>query len=302
MHTLSKIGLGAVLSVASLSSHAALNVFTCQPDWAALVEQHAPDAEIYSATTAMQDPHYIQARPSLIAKMRKADLVVCSGADLEVGWLPELQRQSRNGKVQNGKPGMFWVTDYVKVLDKRDSVDRSMGDVHGHGNPHVQFAIADMPTVSKALASRLAKIDPDNQALYQGQGVKFRAQWQQNIQRWQQSALPLQGIQLVDYHETHRYLFAWLGASQIADLEPKPGLPPTAAHLNQLSNMDVSQVTGVVYSSHQPEDSARWFAEQTGLPTAELAQSVGGRPNTDTLTGLIDDSIAQLIKLADAKP
>nr|WP_239445578.1 zinc ABC transporter substrate-binding protein [Vibrio nigripulchritudo] len=157
---LSKFFLTSGLLVTSLSVNASLNVFTCQPDWASLVKQHAPNAEVFSATTAMQDPHYIQARPSLISKMRKADLVVCSGAELEIGWLPELQRQSRNRNVQNGKDGLFWVTDYVKMLDTHDHVDRSMGDVHSHGNPHVQFAVADIPNVSKALVERLTKIDP----------------------------------------------------------------------------------------------------------------------------------------------
>lgn len=294
---LSKLYITAGLLGASFTANASLSVFTCQPDWAALVKQHAPNAEVYSATTAMQDPHYIQARPSLISKMRKADLVVCSGAELEIGWLPELQRQSRNSKVQNGKDGLFWVTDYVKMLDTHDHVDRSMGDVHAHGNPHVQFAVADMPAVSKALVERLAKIDPNNQALYKGNGVKFRADWRKHVVRWQSVADELKGVNLVGYHQTHRYLFAWLGIKQVADLEPKPGLPPTVAHLNSLSSITPEHAQGIVYSSHQPTEATQWLSERTGLPVAELAQSVGGRPNTDTLAALVDDSIAQLLGL-----
>ncbi|BDU38181.1 metal ABC transporter solute-binding protein, Zn/Mn family [Vibrio nigripulchritudo] len=294
---LSKFFLTSGLLVTSLSVNASLNVFTCQPDWASLVKQHAPNAEVFSATTAMQDPHYIQARPSLISKMRKADLVVCSGAELEIGWLPELQRQSRNRNVQNGKDGLFWVTDYVKMLDTHDHVDRSMGDVHSHGNPHVQFAVADIPNVSKALVERLAKIDPENRALYKGEGVKFRANWRKHMSRWQKQGEALKGMQLVGYHETHRYLFAWLGIKQIADLEPKPGLPPTVAHLNSLSSISSDDAAGIVYSSHQPTDASDWLSQRTGLPVAELAQSVGGRANTDTLATLVDDSIVQLLSL-----
>lgn len=294
---LSKFYITAGLLAASFTANASLSVFTCQPDWAALVKQHAPNAEVYSATTAMQDPHYIQARPSLISKMRKADLVVCSGAELEIGWLPELQRQSRNSKVQNGKDGLFWVTDYVKMLDTHDHVDRSMGDVHAHGNPHVQFAVADMPAVSKALVERLVKIDPSNQVLYKGNGVKFRADWRKHVVRWQSVADELKGVNLVGYHQTHRYLFAWLGIKQVADLEPKPGLPPTVAHLNSLSSIGREDAQGIVYSSHQPTEATKWLSERTGLPVAELAQSVGGRPNTDTLAALVDDSIAQLLGL-----
>ncbi|RBM39064.1 metal ABC transporter solute-binding protein, Zn/Mn family [Vibrio tarriae] len=287
----------SVFALFSFPSVASLNVFVCQPDWEDLVRQHAPSAQIYSATTAMQDPHYIQARPSLIAKMRSADLVVCSGAELEIGWLPELQRQSRNPKVQPGQPGLFWVSDYVDVLDKHEHVDRAMGDVHAHGNPHVQFAVADMPDISHALSKRLSEIDPENQALYQGMGLRFRADWQKRVSAWREQAKALQDMQVVGYHQTHRYLYAWLGVEQVADLEPKPGLPPTMAHLNELARTDFSQVSGIVYSSHQPVDAANWLAQRSQLPIVQLAQSVGGRENTDSLVELIDDSIAQLLKL-----
>ncbi|KAB0300249.1 zinc ABC transporter substrate-binding protein [Vibrio fortis] len=294
---LSKLYITAGLLAVSFTANASLSVFTCQPDWAALVKQHAPNAAVSSATTAMQDPHYIQARPSLISKMRKADLVVCSGAELEIGWLPELQRQSRNSKVQNGEDGMFWVTDYVKMLDTHDRVDRSMGDVHAHGNPHVQFAIADIPAISRALVERLVKIDPSNQVLYKGNGVKFRADWRKHVVRWQSVSAQLKGVNLVGYHQTHRYLFAWLGIKQVADLEPKPGLPPTVAHLNSLSSIGHEDAQGIVYSSHQPTEAAKWLSERTKLPVTELAQSVGGRPNTETLAALVDDSITQLLGL-----
>ncbi|EHH2448707.1 zinc ABC transporter substrate-binding protein [Vibrio vulnificus] len=288
------------LLLLSMPSIAGLNVFVCQPDWADLVRQHAPDARIYSATTAMQDPHYVQARPSLIAQMRRADLVVCSGAELEIGWLPELQRQSRNPKVQNGQTGLLWVSDYVQMLDKHEQVDRAMGDVHAHGNPHVQFALADMPAVSRALADRLALIDPDNQSLYKGMGVKFRHAWQKRLSVWREQARPLRGMQVVGYHQTYRYLYAWLGIEQVADLEPKPGLPPTMAHLQKLNQLDLSQVSGIVYSSHQPVDSANWLAQRSQLPIVQLAQSVGGRAQASDLIALIDDSIAQLLQLRSA--
>lgn len=296
MHMRSK-WLGLLLALVSLPSAASLNVFVCQPDWADLVLKHAPQAHVYSATTAMQDPHYVQARPSLIAKMRSADLVVCSGAELEIGWLPELQRQSRNAKVQSGQVGLFWVSDYVVLLDEHEHVDRSMGDVHAHGNPHVQFAVSDMETVSRALVERLVRIDPKNQALYKGMGVRFRAEWQKRLEIWREKAKRLQDMKVVGYHQTHRYLFAWLGIEQMADLEPKPGLPPTLSHLHQLSQLDLSRADGIVYSSHQPVDAANWLAERSHLPVVQLAQSVGGRKNTDTLAELIDDSIEQLFSL-----
>ncbi len=301
MHTPSKwiLALGALTT--SGLAQAELNIFACQPDWAALAQEHAPEANVFSATTAMQDPHYVQARPSLISKMRKADLVICSGAELEVGWLPELQRQSRNRDVQNGRQGLFWTTDYANVLDKHDHVDRSMGDVHAHGNPHVQFAVPDMIEISRALSDRLSVIDADNAVKYKTQGVKFRANWRKKMTEWEEKAAPLKGMEVVGYHSTHRYLFAWLNIEQVADLEPKPGLPPTIAHLNRLAQQDFSQLDGIVYSSHQPVDAANWLSQRTQASVVQLAQSVGGRENTDTLSLLIDDTIDQLLKLKEAQ-
>ncbi|PKG37184.1 zinc ABC transporter substrate-binding protein [Psychromonas sp. Urea-02u-13] len=273
----------------------ALNIFTCQPDWAALVKVHAPQANIFSATTAYQDPHFIQARPSLIAQMRKADLVICSGAEQEIGWLPELQRQSRNSKVRTGSEGLFYVTDYVAMLDKRDNVDRVLGDVHAQGNPHVQFAISDMLAVSKALTLRLTSQDKKNASQYQKNGVKFQQQWQQSMLEWQQKAAPLKGKKVVGYHGTYRYLFAWLGIEQVADLEPKPGVSPTTAHLNSLANFNAQQVYAIVYSTHQSDKAANWLAKRTALPVVALAQSVGGTDQALDIFSLIDSSIDALL-------
>ncbi len=289
---LSLLGMGMLL--ASHSAHA-LKIFTCQPDWASLAKYHAPDAKVFSATTAFQDPHYIQARPSLITKMRQADLVICSGAELEVGWLPELQRQSRNNKVSSTRNGLFFVTEHVAVLDKHDHVDRSMGDVHAGGNPHVQFAVADMVNVSKALTAKLQQIDPENQVDYAQAGEQFRQQWQQNMAIWQQKAQHLAGKQVVGYHTTYRYLFAWLGMEQVADLEPKPGVSPTMSHLASLSKMDTRDTYAIVYASHQSDEAAKWLAQRNQLPIVVLAQSVGGTEQANDIFSLIDNSIDLLL-------
>ncbi len=273
----------------------ALNVFTCQPDWAALVKEHAPDADVYSATTAYQDPHFIQARPSLIAKMRKADLVVCSGAEQEIGWLPELQRQSRNAKVANGAPGLFWVSDHVNLLDKPDKVDRAMGDVHASGNPHVQFAVAAMPQISRALTAKLAELDQANAADYQRRGQEFQQRWLGKMNVWRVKAQPLKGKKVVGYHATYRYLYDWLGIHQQADLEPKPGVSPTTAHLSKLAQLDAEGIYAIVYSTHQSDNAANWLAQRTGLAKLTLPQSVGGSEQAKDMFSLIDSSITALL-------
>jgi len=290
-----KVTLSALLLTVVASPAMALNIFSCQPDWVSLVNEHAPDAKVFSATTAYQDPHFIQARPSLIAKMRKADLVICSGAEQEIGWLPELQRQSRNSRVMAGSDGLFYVTDYVKMLDKRDNVDRALGDVHAHGNPHVQFAIADMVAVSKALAQRLALVDEANASQYKKNALAFQDKWQQSMQVWQQKTASLEGKKIVGYHGTYRYLFAWLGIQQVADLEPKPGVSPTTAHLNSLASFNAEQAYAIVYSTHQSHNAANWLAKRTALPVIALPQSVGGSEAALDLFSLIDSSINALL-------
>ena len=204
--TLSKCSVAMMAAGAAIISSPALalNIFVCEPEWKAFLESHAPDATIYSATTAKQDPHYVQARPSLIAKMRQADMAMCSGAELEVGWLPMLQVRSSNSAVQNGASSMVYATDFVRMLDTHDHVDRSMGDIHAHGNPHVQFAANDMIPLSRAITDRLKIIDPGNAPTYQLNGMKFRAHWRKKQNEWHEKASPLKGKQVVGYHATYR--------------------------------------------------------------------------------------------------
>ena len=157
--------LAALLAASPLSAHAALDILTCEPEWAALATELGGNlVSAESATTPQQDPHYIQARPSLIAKVRRAALVMCTGADLEVGWLPLLLRQAGNAAVQPGQPGFLNAADFVELLDKPSSVDRSLGDVHPYGNPHVQTDPRNIGKVAAALVERLASLDSANAA------------------------------------------------------------------------------------------------------------------------------------------
>src|SRR5262245_15948011 len=168
----------AALACWSAPAHAAVAVLTCEPEWTALAKEIGGTlVSAESATTPEQDPHYIQARPSLIAKVRKAALVVCTGADLEVGWLPLLLRQAGNAAVQPGQPGYLNAADFVELLEKPSSVDRSLGDVHPYGNPHLQMDPRNIAKVGAALADRLAMIDSANASTYQQRYKDFAARW-----------------------------------------------------------------------------------------------------------------------------
>jgi zinc/manganese transport system substrate-binding protein len=176
--------LTSVIMLFTLPANATLNVLACEPEWAALVAELGGDkVKASSATTALQDPHRIEARPSLIAKTRNADLLVCTGLELEVGWLPILLQQSGNTKIAEGKPGHFEAGQYVPRLDVPTKLDRSEGDVHAAGNPHIQQDPHNIAKVADALLKRLSEIDPGNAAYYLARHKDFSARWNAAILR-----------------------------------------------------------------------------------------------------------------------
>ncbi|WP_434001952.1 metal ABC transporter solute-binding protein, Zn/Mn family [Endozoicomonas sp.] len=297
MRTLSKLLLASALAL-PVSSHAALTVFACEPEWAALSEEIAPGAKIYTATTARQDPHHIQARPGLISKMRKADIVVCSGAELEIGWLPVLQMKSANPNVQSRNKGLFFAADQVETIGKLKKVDPTMGDVHPEGNPHLHLDPYRMEKIAQALAERMAKLDPENRDEYLKNAKKFSEDWEVSIKRWEKEAAPLKGKNLVTYHSNFDYLLEWLGVNVVGDLEPKPGLPPSSQHLASLLGMSrKTHIDAIVYASYQDKKGADWLSQKAGVPATELPMSVGGSEQSTNLISLYNDLIQKLLKV-----
>lgn len=215
-----------VLGLVALPAQAAQNVFACEPEWADLVKAFAPEADITIATTDAQDPHYVEARPSLIAAMRRADLAVCTGASLESGWLPALMSKANNRQVRPGQPGLFYATEQVSLHQPHDHVDRSMGDVHPEGDPHVHLDPEALPRVAEALAQRMAELAPEQARDIQRRSLQWRVQWNLERDQWRQQAAELEGMKLVVQHSSFDYLLRWLGVERVIDLEPKPGLPP----------------------------------------------------------------------------
>ena len=283
-----------------VQTHAALNVFACEPEWAALAgEIGGADVKVYSATTALQDPHRIEARPSLIAQMRRANLVVCTGAELEIGWLPVLLREAGNAAVQPGRPGYFEATRFVPLLDKPTRLDRAEGDVHAAGNPHIHTDPRNILRVSAAMTERLAEVDPANAAAYRLRGQDFATRWQAAIARWEARATPLKGMAVVMQHKSFPYLFNWLGLREVAVLEPKPGVEPSVGYLarvaEQLKTTPAKMVLRAAYQSPRPAD---WLAQRAGIPALALPYTVGGSERASDLFGLFDDTLDQLLKAA----
>lgn len=294
IHTLA---LFALLLVAPLA-RAELKVLACEPEWGALVKELAGDkVSVYVATTALQDPHRIEARPSLVAAARNAGLVVCTGAELELGWLPLLIRQSGNSAIQPGKPGHFEAAAYVRMLDVPQRLDRADGDVHAAGNPHIQTDPRNIALVAEPLARRLAELDPANAATYQARSTDFQARWKAAIQRWEQSAAPLRGVPVVVQHKAFPYLQQWLGLVEVAALEPKPGVEPTSAHLSTvLAGLKTRPAKMILRAAYNDPRGADWLAERTQLPVVVLPFTVGGNEQAKDLFSLFDDTVQRLLK------
>ena len=269
-----------------------INVFACEPEWKSLAEEIGGDkVKAISATHAKQDPHHIRARPSLIAKIRRADLIFCSGAGLEVGWMPILL-QKANSKVQPGKLGYFMASNYTPVLDIPESVDRSHGDVHPEGNPHIHLDPHNILLVAKELNRRLAAIDSKNKTYYQDNYNKFTNKWKKSILLWEKNIENLKGKRIIIHHKSFDYLFHWMKLDEVASLEVKPGIPPTASHLkNILQNMNNDPADIIVISPYDPTDGALWMSKKTKIPYVTLPYTIGGNEESMNLFALFDSSI-----------
>ncbi|MBL4679910.1 MAG: zinc ABC transporter substrate-binding protein [Pseudomonadales bacterium] len=291
------VGFGALLlSLCTNVADAQINVFACEPEWAALTRMLGGDlVKVYSATTAQQDPHHIQARPSLIAKARRAKLLVCTGAELEVGWLPLLLRKSGNGNIQPNSMGHFMAADFISLLEKPTVLDRSLGDIHAAGNPHFHLDPYRILQIAEALALRLQKIDSMNSALYQQKLLNFTREWNQAIAQWEQRAKPLRDMRIVVSHDSWIYLEQWLGLKKVATLEPKPGIPPSSTHLSKvLRQLKQNPADMILFASYQNDKSARWLAKKTGLPSIGLPFSVSDKEN---LIQWFDQLLNQLLEI-----
>lgn len=290
-----------VAATMTTTAHARLRVFACEPEWNAMLHELGGDKlDVDVATNALQDPHQVEARPSLIAKVRGADLIVCTGAELEIGWLPQLLRQAGNNKVTAGN-GYFMADSQVTLLGKPAQLNRANGDIHADGNPHIQMDPYRMLAVAKALAARLALLDPANAATYQQRFDDFSKRWLAAIDKWETRAAPLKGRAIVVHHDAWEYLETWLGMTQVGTLEPKPGVPPTSSHLAELIAVTKAAHTlAIVSAAYQDPKAGEWLAERTGVPAVVLPFTVGGDDAAKDLFALYDDSIDRL--LAALKP
>ena len=289
--------LSITILVFASPTFAALNILATTPEWGALAMEIGGDkVSVYVATTALQDVHRVEARPSLMARARNADLLIATGADLEVGWLPVLQRESSNSKIQIGGLGFFEAAQEVRLLDVPISVDRSMGDIHPFGNPHILLDPHNIARVGNALTKRLSGIDGVNKEVYEARNKAFQERLSQAIPQWEAKAAPLKGTPVVVYHKDQEYLLHWLGLREVGSLEPKPGVPPSTGHLTDLlQRLQKEPAKVILINAYNDPKPATWLAERAKIPVATLPYTVGGSKEAKDLFGLFDDTIAKLL-------
>ena len=286
-----------VLALASSLAYADLRIFATVPEWGALAEALGGDkVKVYTATTGLQDPHRIQARPSLIANARNANLLVATGAGLEAGWLPLTLRESNNPAIQGGQPGYFEASAYVRMLNVPPVVDRTMGDVHAEGNPHIQTDPRNLLPIARALSARMMQLDPENAAYYRARGEQFQKDWQVNLARWQKEAAPLRGVKVWVQHDGYPYMNQWLALNQVGVLEPRPGIEASSKQLaDLLIRQQTLQGRIIIASAYMNDAPAKWFSEKAAIPEVVLPFTVGGNDHARSLSGLYDETLARLL-------
>jgi zinc/manganese transport system substrate-binding protein len=289
--------LALLILAIPLQAQAAVRILATTADWGALAAELGGErVDVYTATSAMQDVHRVDAKPSLVARARTADLVVANGAELEVGWLPVLLQEAGNARIQRGQPGYFEATSLLALLEVPSRLDRAMGDIHPLGNPHVQLDPRNIATVAKALTAKLAAIDPKGTDYYAARGADFNKRWGEAIARWQAKAAPLKDMPVVIMHRDQAYLCHWLGMKELASIEPKPGVPPSAGYLGELvTKLSASPPRIILLNAYNDPKAAKWLSERVHAPAVVLPFSVGGSTGAKDLFGLFDDTIDKLL-------
>jgi zinc/manganese transport system substrate-binding protein len=291
------LGLGALLSAAN--AEAKLRVVGTLPDFAVIAsELGGSRVETDSLIGGKEDPHFVDAKPSHVLRVNRADLLICIGLGLESGWLPVLLTQARNGKVQPGAPGYLDASQVIRAKDVPVKADRAMGDVHGGGNPHYYVSPPEMFKVSQAIHKKFLELDPEGRADYDRRWQAFSGKFKQKMGALKAALAPLAGSKVVEYHKSWIYLLDWMGFVSVGALEPKPGIPPSPGHVTELLMQVKTQSVRFVFREVYHSDRlSQVFADKAGAKLLDLPTMVGAEPGIKTIW----DKWDRMIQLLTAK-
>jgi len=267
-----------------------LNVVATTPDLAALAQEIGGDAIVVTALAKpTEDPHFVDAKPSHLVTLNKADVLIEGGAELELGWLPPLLDNARNDKIAAGAPGRIVASQGIRMLEVPATFDRSKGDVHSLGNPHFLLDPKNAEIIAADIADHLSKVDPAGAATYQANLKKFDATTEQKLVEWQAKLAPYKGAKVVTYHKDFVYLAARFNLEIVETLEPKPGIAPSPAHLAQVvTAMQGAKAKIILVQPYQNRKTAETVARQTGAMVLDAPQQPGAIPGIATYFEMMD--------------
>jgi zinc/manganese transport system substrate-binding protein len=290
----------ALVAIAVTGSAAAaqIRVVATTPDLASVAREIGGDkVSVVALAKPTEDPHYVDAKPSHIVTLNRADALIEGGAELELGWLPPLLENSRNSKISAGAPGRIVASDGVKMLEIPTSFDRSKGDVHSLGNPHFMIDPVTVRIVARNIASHFAQIDPKNAATYNGNLSRFNTKLDAKYAEWQKALAPYRGARIVTYHKDFVYFADRFGLNIVDELEPKPGIAPSPAHLAQvIGKMKAGNAKVILVQPFQNRKTAETVARQTGATVLDTPEQPGAANNTNTYFDMMDNLVGTLAK------
>ncbi len=288
----------ALVAIAATGSSAAaqIRVVATTPDLASVAREIGGDkVSVVALAKPTEDPHYVDAKPSHIVTLNRADALIEGGAELELGWLPPLLENSRNSRISAGAPGRIVASDGVKMLEIPTSFDRSKGDVHSLGNPHFMIDPVTVKIVARNIASHFEQIDPKNAATYNGNLTRFNTKLDAKYADWQKQLAPYRGARIVTYHKDFIYFADRFGLNIVDELEPKPGIAPSPAHLAQvIGKMKAGNAKVILVQPFQNRKTAETVARQTGATVLDTPEQPGAASNTNTYFDMMDNLVHTL--------
>ena len=295
LHRAATLALVAIAATGS-SAAAQIRVVATTPDLASVAREIGGDkVNVVALAKPTEDPHYVDAKPSHIVTLNRADALIEGGAELELGWLPPLLENSRNSKISAGAPGRIVASDGVKMLEIPTSFDRSKGDVHSLGNPHFMIDPVTVKIVARNIANHLAQVDPKNAATYNGNLSRFNAKLDAKYADWQKQLAPYRGARIVTYHKDFVYFAERFGLNIVDELEPKPGIAPSPAHLAQvIGKMKAGNAKVILVQPFQNRKTAETVARQTGATVLDTPEQPGAASNTNTYFDMMDNLVHTL--------
>jgi zinc/manganese transport system substrate-binding protein len=288
----------ALIAIAATGfpSSAQIRVVATTPDLASIAREIGGDkVTVVALAKPTEDPHFVDAKPSHIVTLNRADALIEGGAELELGWLPPLLENSRNGRIAAGAPGRIVASEGIRMLEIPTSFDRSKGDVHSLGNPHFLIDPVNVRIIARNIADHFAQIDPKSAATYNGNLARFNTKLDVKYADWQKQLAPFRGARIVTYHKDFIYLAGRFGLNIVDELEAKPGIAPSPAHLAEvIGKMKTTNAKVILVQPFQNRKTAETVARQTGAVVLDVPQQPGAAPNTTTYFDLMDNIVNTL--------